>query len=142
MKKVKFKGDIVIGDPCNIVKSDEDWALCEYGERMDKLGFTDFLCVEFPDDPPIVIDDNGNKLGAFCQDSGVIAVVYLSELEKYNPDYEKGFFDEDNRAIIRSFDGKVGYRIEPVNIDGYEDTDTVIFGEGNINFKTAYEEDL
>ena len=68
--------------------------------------------------------------------------MYLSELEKYNPDYEKGFFDEDNRAIIRSFDGKVGYRIEPVNIDGYEDTDTVIFGEGNINFKTAYEEDL
>lgn len=39
---MKFKGDIVITDPCYVV-NDEDWEFSEYGDRMDKLGFTDYL---------------------------------------------------------------------------------------------------
>lgn len=140
MKKVKFNGDIVIGDPCNIVVSDEDWNLCQFGERMDKLGFTDYLYIEFPEESPVVVDEYNNRLGSFCTDSCAIVVVYLDELEKYNPDYENGFYNEENRTIIKSFNGYVGYRTEPV-IDDDEDEDTVIFGEGNINFRTVYEED-
>lgn len=39
---MKFKGGIVITDPCYVV-NDEDWEFSEYGDRMDKLGFTDYL---------------------------------------------------------------------------------------------------
>lgn len=39
---MKFKGDIVITDPCYVV-NDEDWEFSEYGDRVDKLGFTDYL---------------------------------------------------------------------------------------------------
>ncbi len=141
MEKVKFSGDIVIGDPCNIVNSEEDWQLCRYGKRMDKLGFTNFLYIEFPEDSPTVVDGKNNKLGSFCTDSCAIVVVYLSELEKYNPDYEQGFYNEENRTIIKSFDGYVGYRTEHIDIDGCEDEEIVIFGEGNVDFKTVNEED-
>ena len=30
-----FKGDIIITDPMYIVKSEEDWHRCEYGEKLE-----------------------------------------------------------------------------------------------------------
>lgn len=36
---MKFKGDIIITDPCYIIKDDSeknDWELCNYGENMEK----------------------------------------------------------------------------------------------------------
>ena len=33
-----FKGDIIITDPMYIVKSEEDWHRCEYGEKLEELG--------------------------------------------------------------------------------------------------------
>ena len=84
-----FKGSIVIGDPCYFVK-EEDWELCEFGDRMDKIGFSDYMTIRFPDDPQVVIDEKtGDLFGGICQDSGYIVVVYLDELKEYNADYEK-----------------------------------------------------
>lgn len=39
-----FKGDIIITDPCYIMREDSnDWDKCDYSERMDRLGFTNYI---------------------------------------------------------------------------------------------------
>ena len=139
---MKFKGSIVIGDPCYFVKN-EDWEKCEIGDRMDKIGFSDYMTIRFPDDPQVVIDEkNRNIIGGICQDSGYIVVVYLDELKAYNENYEKAFGSEKNRTIIFDFDGEVTSQKVEVVIDGYKDFDTIISGIGNICFQSCYEEDL
>ena len=66
----KFKGSIVIGDPSYFIKNEDDWERCEYGSNLAVLGFTDYLYLDFPDDPQIVINsDTGEVLGGICQDS-------------------------------------------------------------------------
>lgn len=150
MNKISFKGSIVIVDPCYFIKSEEDFELCSNnGENvsdpdLSKLGFTDYLCFEFPDDPQIVVDQSSKKIiGGICQDSCLMAVVYKSELQKYNHDYDEGFdLSANNITIIENFIGDVEYKTVPVTIDGYTEHDTVIIGTGNINFRSCYEEDL
>ena len=39
---MKFKGNIIITDPCYIVK-DGDWKKCDYGNNMEILGFRTFI---------------------------------------------------------------------------------------------------
>ena len=39
---MKFKGNIIITDPCYIVK-DSDWKKCDYGNNMEVLGFSTFI---------------------------------------------------------------------------------------------------
>jgi hypothetical protein len=143
-KKMKrFKGSIVIGDPSYFIKSDDDYQRCEYGKKLSVLGFSDYLYLEFPDDPQIVINtDTGKVLGGICQDSCSVAVVYKSELEKHNPNYEEAFGDKSNRTVIEDFDGEIDCEIVPAETDYGSDTDTVITGTGNINFRSCYEEDL
>ena len=41
---MKFKGDIIITDPCYIIKEDsDDWNKCGWGENMGILGFTTYI---------------------------------------------------------------------------------------------------
>lgn len=41
---MKFKGDIIITDPCYIIKDDsDDWDKCGWGESMGVLGFTTYI---------------------------------------------------------------------------------------------------
>lgn len=141
--KQYFKGSIVIGDPSYFVNSEEDWKLCEYGKQLEKIGFSDYLYIEFQDDPQIIINEITHKiLGGICQDSGVIVVVYKNELASYNSDYEKSFFSKENRTIIEDFEGEIKYEAVSVVIDGDEDIDTIISGNGNIKFRSCYEDDL
>ena len=139
---MKFKGSIVIGDPSYFMKSDEDWKKCEFGEKLEQLGFSDFLLIDFPDDPQIVVnEENENVIGGICQDCGRIVVVYADELKKYNADYKEDFFDESNYTEIQDFDGEVTVSVVPfLDEDGYEDEDTVVTGRGNINFISKYED--
>ncbi|WP_026508510.1 hypothetical protein [Butyrivibrio sp. MC2013] len=141
--KVCFNGSIVIADPCYFMNSDEDWEKCGYGEHMNELGFTDFMRIDFPDDPKRVINKaTGKLIGEFCQDSGVIVIVYKDELQAYNPDYEKSFGSNSNRTIIEGFNGKISFNVEEVtDEEGYEDIDTNIVGDGNISFETVNIED-
>lgn len=45
-------------------------------KKLSVLGFSEYLCLDFPDDPQIVIStDTGEILGGICQDSGSVAVV-------------------------------------------------------------------
>ena len=139
---MRFKGSIVIGDPGYFVK-EEDWEKCEYGDHMDKIGFSDFMIIRFPEDLQTVLEEGTEQVfGGICQDSGFITVVYLDELKSYNPDYEKGFYSTANRAIIQDFDGKITTEIEEIDIDGEKDTCIIVKGTGNINFRSANTEAL
>lgn len=141
-KEKNFNRSIVIADPSYFVRSEEDWQKCEWGKRMDLLGFSDFLLIEFSDDIQLVIDsDTKEVLGGLCQDSGQLVVIYKDELFKYRNDYEKAFIVQENRAIIEDFIGKVGYRIEEVTIDDETYEDTIVYGNGNRNFRSYDRED-
>ena len=64
----RFKGSIVIGDPSYFIKTEDDWERCEYGSNLAVLGFTDYLYLDFPDDPQIVINsDTGEVLNSNFQ---------------------------------------------------------------------------
>ena len=41
---MKFKGTIIITDPCYIIKDNtDDWDKCDYGENLEALGFTNYI---------------------------------------------------------------------------------------------------
>ncbi|MBO4493360.1 MAG: hypothetical protein J5724_03120 [Ruminococcus sp.] len=71
-----------------------------------------------------------------------MTIVYKNELEAYNPDYEKSFFSNKNRAFIKAFEGETEYKTVSISVKGSEDTNTIIFGNGNISFRSCYEDDF
>lgn len=134
---MKFKGDILITDPCYIVKDEAAWDLCQYGEEMQKVGMKTFLTAFTEDeDTQVVFNTNTNeKLGEFCSDSTAISVVLLDEALAHNPDFKKDIKERPYIAcIIKKFDGD----IEIVESQGEDNEKIFTFvGKGNINFHTA-----
>lgn len=181
---MKFKGSIIITDPCYVAK-DDDWEKSDYGENMQILGFTniiseqtiygDWSCTtyETDEDPKEAIrkiadlqkqfdkeyealggfskitdedrialydkfDDlqekliqNVNPIGYFCADAGMVCVLYLDEVLKYNPDFEDEYMGRSwVVTVIKDFDGEVEYVID-------ENGEAHIIGTGNINFFTS-----
>lgn len=127
-KKLKICGDIIIGDPCEMVKSEEDWELCEYGTHMDKLGINNYMCIEYEEDAPDVIDNNGNIIGSFCTDSCMLVITKLSSLLEYNSEFNQHIMSPDNWTLIENFDGDIEVKETD---DGIQ-----LIGKGNICFYT------
>ena len=132
-RKQRFDGTIIIGDPCNMVSTEEDWQKAKWGEKMDLLGFSDFLAIEFEEVSQKVVDGDGTTYGGFCTDSCMVDVLYLDELLEYNPDFrhELEKFPQ-NYAIVRDFKGEVTFRTK--------NSARCIVGTGNINFVSIPEE--
>lgn len=95
------KDALVFTDPCYIVK-DGDWGMCNYGENLNILGFTDCICErtiygDWSASLFLVQNECSNyrgiqedklfKLGNLCADAGEVCVVKYSELMNYNPDF-------------------------------------------------------
>lgn len=127
---MRFKGDIIIVDPGNVVKSEEDWQLCQWGKNMGALGFENVLHITSGDEYGCqVLDvDTDKKIGEFCTDSTLLIVTYFEDVLKYNPDFKDHINWPDSNAIIKGFDGEVTATVEQ---DSF-----FITGKGNINFKT------
>lgn len=132
MKSVDFNGTIIIGDPCEMVASEEDWQKCNWGKHMEKIGINHFLYVDYEEDCPTVVSDTGAKLGSFCTDSCAIVVMYLEDLIKYNPAFNQHIEYPENWTIMQDFVGKVTIKI----IKG----DKHIIGIGNVSFNTVFED--
>jgi hypothetical protein len=66
-------------------------------------------------------------------------------LKKNDPDYEEvyGFAYDlvNNRTVIEDFGGEIDCKRMPVETDYHDDTETVIIGTGNINFRSCNDED-
>lgn len=110
---MKFKGDIIITDPCYIIKKDsEDWRKCDYDDKIADASL------------------NIEKIGYFCADAGMVAVFLLDEVLKYNPDFDYHINREWTTTLIKDFDGEINYYVD-------DEDDAHIIGVGNVNFFTT-----
>lgn len=130
---MEFDGDIIITDPCYIVRAehhgtkpltDNDWAACGYGSNMEALGintymtrdtiYGDWSCTTFN-------SDTNEPIGEFCADAGLVSVFLLDEILKYNPDYDDHIKNKCAATWIRDFKGTVQFAV--VHTEGiYEST--------------------
>ena len=151
---MKFKGDIIITDPCYIdTKDNKMWSDnsidLSNGSGLRKYGFTDYIwestiygdwsCTTFhlkeeSSNKPINELNNQDfyedRLGEFCADAGLVGVFLLEEILAFNPDfkYPTNEYDVHWATLIKDFDGEIEYHIV--------DDEVFIKGVGNINFIT------
>lgn len=110
-----------------------DWDKCKYGEDMGVLGFTDFLCSQtYYGDWSCGVFSGKKRIGSFCADAGMVCVMLLDEVLKYNPDFNLHKTSPHACALIRDFDGDIVFNKQE---DDGEIILTIV-GSGNINFKT------
>ena len=149
---MKFKGDIIITDPCYIIKKNSgDWGKCGYGDNMKALGIENYLCRDtiYGDWSCTTFNsDTKEAIGEFCADAGMVAVFLLDEVLAYNPDFD--FYETKpwTTTLIKDFEGDIEINI--IHIEGvydddtewhskgdkWEDNEVRVIGKGNINFET------
>lgn len=119
----KFDGDIIITDPCYIMK-DGDWERSNYSDNMRILGirnhithdtlYGDWSCTTFN-------SDTKEKIGEFCADAGRVSVILLDEVMEYNPEFDYHINKPWTTTLIKDFRGVVEFVV--VHEEGiYEDT--------------------
>lgn len=145
---MKFKGDIIITDPCYITKND-DWSKCCYGERMEVLGIHNYICRNtiYGDWSCTTFNTNtGESIGKFCADAGMVAVFLLDEVLQYNSDFDYHIKRPRTTTWIKDFDGDVDFEV--IHTEGIYEKDTKwhkkgdkwkddsvrVVGKGNVNF--------
>lgn len=136
--KFDFSGTIVITDPCYFIKKESDkdkksdWEFCDKGTHLEKLGFKTFAVSSTIYGNWSCNVENINtsdKLGKFSSDSGLVGVFLLSEILKYNPDYNVKMEEFSEEAtVIDNFNGSIRFDISDNELY------TVIVGDGNISF--------
>lgn len=142
---VQFDGDIIITDPCYVVK-DGDWTLCEYGNAMDKIGLEHCMVRDtlYGDWSCSVFDSKSmKKIGSFCADAGLVGVFDLKELLQYDPEYRDHIDNSYAAALIKDFCGTIQFVVKPCSEDddvdeGDEDYYVSVVGHG-VNKKTGEE---
>ena len=196
---VEFDGDIIITDPCYIMKEQneedrpqwkdymrrdsyeglskdelkacgffddydalrkaqeswddthpDDWEICEFGQCMDELGINHFMtrgtiygdwsCTTYN-------TDTREEIGSFCADAGLVSVILLDDVLKYNPSYDDHINKKWTTTWIKDFKGTVQFVVKEVrwtldrdigchkNGDEYVDYQVEVVGHG-VNKKT------
>ena len=145
-KTVHFDGDIIITDPCYIMRAphhgttpitDDDWNACNYGYDMEVLGiknyitrdtlYGDWSCTTYN-------SDTKESIGSFCADAGLVSVFALDEVLKYNPDFN--YHEERNwtTTLIEDFKGDVYIDVvyigDDINNFDYYDLEVRVIGKG------------
>ena len=98
---MRFKGDIIITDPCYICKNG-DWSKCGYGDNMGRLGIKNYICRDtiYGDWSCTTFNsDTKEPIGEFCADAGLVAVFLLDEVLKYNPDSHEQDYKFQNMRL-------------------------------------------
>lgn len=147
---MRFKGTIIITDPCYIDNDHILWDSENFdifsGRGLQKFGFTDYIwdttvygdwsCTTFELKSEAVnksigalsIEDMKSQLGNFCADAGLVGVFYLEEVLKFNPTFDYHIERKWTTTLIEDFDGEIEYIVF--------DDEVFIKGTGNINFIT------
>lgn len=141
----------------------DDWSKCSYGENMEALGITNYICRDtiYGDWSCTTYNtDTEEKLGKFCADAGLVAVFELDEVLKYNPDFSQWIKTHNwCVTVIENFTGNINFEIvhqrgvytkddefESNGIIYYKEGETwendeiQVIGKGNINFFTTQTE--
>lgn len=130
--EMEFDGDIIITDPCYIMKEDDDWATCAYGEDMEALGITHYMTRDtlYGDWSCTTFDtDTKEAIGEFCADAGLVSVFLLDEVLKYNPYYKDHLKNKWTVTWIKDFKGTVEFIVK--HIEGYYEEDTDYWKKGD-----------
>lgn len=130
---MEFDGDIIITDPCYIVRAehhgtipitDDDWDACNCGFNMEALGIYHYMTRDtiYGDWGCTAYNlDTKQKIGHFCADAGLVSVIALDEVLKHNPDFDYHKAQAWTTALIPDFKGLVQFVVE--RKEGiYEDT--------------------
>lgn len=130
---MEFDGDIIITDPCYIMRAehhgtapltDNDWDACECGDKMEVLGIHHYMTRDtlYGDWGCTVFNTDTEKaIGEFCADAGLVSVFLLDEVLKYNPDFDYHKERDWTTTLISDFMGTVRFVVE--HEEGvYEDT--------------------
>lgn len=140
---MKFKGTIIITDPCYFMRAKhhgttgitkDDWKTCEYGLALHKLGIKNYISTEtgVGDWCCDVINTNSSEIiGEFCADSGMVCVALLSEVLKYNPEFDYHINNKWTCTTIEDFDGDISIRPD-------DDGVAMIKGIGSVNFENTF----
>lgn len=149
---MKFKGNIIITDPCYIIRKDNnDWGKCRYRDNMKTLGIKNYLCRDtiYGDWSCTTFNsDTKEAIGEFCADAGMVAVFLLDEVLAYNPDFDWYESRPWTTTLIKDFDGDI--EIKVIHTEGvynydtewhckgdkWENDEVRVIGVGNINFET------
>lgn len=129
---MEFDGDIIITDPCYIMREDDDWVTCNYGENMEALGITHYMTRDtlYGDWSCTTFDtDTEEAIGEFCADAGLVSVFLLDEVLKYNPGYDWHITKPFTVTMIKDFKGTVIFAVK--HIDGYYEEDTDYWKKGD-----------
>ena len=153
----EFDGDIIITDPCYIIRNENgitknDWHYCEYGEYMERLGIKNYLTHDtiYGDWGCTVFDSDTKKpLGRFCADAGLVSVFLLHEVLAYNPNFNYHLERPWTTTIIPDFKGTIQIEVvretgtyerrafvPRVAGGGFDHDVTVVVGHG-VNKKTG-----
>ena len=130
--EMEFDGDIIITDPCYIMKEDDDWATCAYGENMEALGITHYMTRDtlYGDWSCTTFDtDTKEAIGEFCADAGLVSVFLLDEVLKYNPEFDYHLNYKWMVTWIKDFKGTVEFVVK--HIEGYYEEDTDYWKKGD-----------
>lgn len=130
---VRFDGDIIITDPCYIIDEDDDWQKSGYGEDLSMLGLKHWMSRDtiYGDWSCTVYNEEGNELGNFCADSGMVCVADLSEILAYNPEFDYHTAKTWTTAWIENFSGTVRFVVHEDKNDIYLELE----GEGTADGK-------
>ena len=141
----------------------DDWSKCSYGENMEALGITNYICRDtiYGDWSCTTYNtDTEEKLGKFCADAGLVAVFELDEVLKYNPDFSQWIKTHNwCVTVIENFTGNINFEIvhqrgvytkdDEFESNGiiyhkegetWENDEIQVIGKGNINFFTTQTE--
>ena len=139
---MEFDGDIIITDPCYILnpapnRYDDDWEKCYWGENLEELGIIHSISRDtiFGDWSCSVYNLNTKrKIGEFCADSGMVAVMDLKEVLDYNPSFDYHEQRKWTTTLIPNFKGTVQFVVkeEPYEYDGKNlvDYEVKVVGRG------------
>ena len=129
-----FCGDVILMDPCNLVKNEEDWKLILSSNydcvELEKIGIHTYLSFESSDDSrKCVINDKGEKIGEFCTDPCLFCVLLLEDLLNYNQEFDDYIKYPNSCCVIKDFEGEI-------SCEKSEDR-VAISGVGKNGFRTA-----
>ena len=133
-----FHGDIIITDPCYVIK-DEDWSdFWDTYDDPDNSMIPGMICRDtiYGDWSCTVFDTKTKQpLGKFCADSGMVAVFDLAEALRYNPAFDNHISNPHSAALIKNFDGDVWFEVKHstfrYNSEIHDDYSVRVRGKGD-----------
>lgn len=110
-KPKEYIGDIIITDPCYIMKDDDWHKFCDGELELEEIIpsiiyrdtlYGDWSCSTF---------SNNKNIGEFCADAGMVCVATLEDILKYNPNFNYHKEKPWTTTLIKNFKGHIQFKV-------------------------------